>query len=229
VSRRFWFTADLHIEHGSIISYADRRQFVVPGTENDRYEVERDLGVSLMYRHIDIPLMNRTLFANWNAVVQPGDVTFLLGDFCLKNKGRILELMAEFGPLNGDVILVKGNHDRCTNGFYRSLGWRAAGGPIRVGELTLSHRPPMYTETKPGGIYLCGHVHTAWAEKTFKTVPGARIINVGVDVRGFRPVQLSELGLSDDLLGPKSNGCTCLRVDPCQACQVRNIAMAVGY
>jgi calcineurin-like phosphoesterase family protein len=37
---------------------------------------------------------------------------------------------------------------------------------------------------------LCGHVHEHWRERV---QDGRRVINVGVDVWGFRPVSLEEL------------------------------------
>lgn len=55
--------------------------------------------------------------------------------------------------------------------------------PVMTMNHDIAHKlaPTLKTE-----YHLCGHVHEAWARRD-------RIINVGVDVRNFRPVTLDEL------------------------------------
>lgn len=50
--------------------------------------------------------MDETLIANWNSVVTPSDKVYHLGDVFFPRKGRML-----LSRLNGDKVLIRGNHD----------------------------------------------------------------------------------------------------------------------
>lgn len=52
--------------------------------------------------------MNETIIANWNRVVDPEDIVFHLGDFCL---GGSAEWVNVLNRLNGKIYLISGNHD----------------------------------------------------------------------------------------------------------------------
>lgn len=133
--------------------------------------------------HPDVELMNETLIQNWNAVVGAADTTYLLGDigFC----GR--EAMAALRRrLNGYIIVILGNHDRSAQ-FLLQCGFdEVYKQPLKIGRAALSHQPLTKGEWE---VNIHGHVHEKWATKDYKWY------NVGVDVRGFRPVTLEELGL----------------------------------
>jgi calcineurin-like phosphoesterase family protein len=77
------YIADLHLGHANIIKF-DQRPF------------------------FNIKDMEETIVSNWNSVVKRGDVTYILGDFCLGTSDewrRLLRL------LNGSKALILGNHD----------------------------------------------------------------------------------------------------------------------
>lgn len=50
--------------------------------------------------------MDEALIANWNSVVTPSDKVYHLGDVFFPRKGRML-----LSRLNGDKVLIRGNHD----------------------------------------------------------------------------------------------------------------------
>jgi calcineurin-like phosphoesterase family protein len=128
----------------------------------------------------------------------------VVGDFAL---GKIADTLPLVSSLHGRKILVAGNHDRCWAGHgRRAVGWTAryldAGfdeivqGSMRleIGGVTvvMCHFPyrgdsqdrDRYVEHRPvdkGGWLLHGHVHDRWAQQ-------GRMINVGVDVTNFRPL-----------------------------------------
>jgi calcineurin-like phosphoesterase family protein len=79
----WWFTADEHYGHGSIIQYANRP---FGGVEE----------------------MDTVLVENHNKVVGKGDVVVHAGDFCLVNKKGMEEYAKQ---LNGTHIWIRGNHD----------------------------------------------------------------------------------------------------------------------
>ncbi len=134
----------------------------------------------------DLDAMNRAMITNWNAVVGPRDTVYHLGDFAM-GKAPLIPTYRQ--KLNGAVCLIKGNHDRSTTqmqaaGFqvYEELFLTLDG--VR---LYLHHQPmPVQHWRARADYHLCGHVHELWARKD-------RIINVGVDVRCFRPWSLEEL------------------------------------
>jgi len=89
-----WFTSDLHFGHVNIIQYSGR-----PFTDVDQ--------------------MNTSLIDRWNALVQPGDDVWVLGDVAM---GHIADTLPLVGRLAGYKRLLAGKHDRCWDG----LGSRAA-------------------------------------------------------------------------------------------------------
>jgi calcineurin-like phosphoesterase family protein len=79
-----FFTSDLHLGHKNIIKYCARPW-------------------------ASVAEMDEALIENWNAVVEPGDEVWDLGDvaFCAK-PARVFELLRR---LNGRHHLILGNHD----------------------------------------------------------------------------------------------------------------------
>lgn len=179
-----WFTADLHLGHARIIEYC-RRPFA--GAES----------------------MTAELVERWNSVVAHDDTVWVLGDFAM---GHLDDTLPLTGLLAGHKILVAGNHDRCWHGHgAKAAGWteryHEAGfdeivhgsTTVRIGEteVGLCHFPYVgdsravdrYPEHRPldrGDWLLHGHVHEKWAQRD-------RMINVGVDVAGFRPIREVEI------------------------------------
>jgi len=180
-----WFTADLHLGHANIIDYSDRP-------------------------FADADCMNRALVEGWNETVDAGDDVWVLGDFAL---GKIADTLPMVAELRGRKILLAGNHDRCWAGHRGPATWTeryiAAGFAevhqgtvrLRIGERSVgachfpyqgdSHDNDRFSEYRPadnGNWLLHGHVHDLWRQR-------GRMINVGVDAWGYRPV--SEAVLSD--------------------------------
>jgi calcineurin-like phosphoesterase family protein len=179
-----WFTADLHLGHRNIIDYCGR-----------------PFG--------DAEAMNRALIDGWNDVVAEDDDVWVLGDFALGKLANSLPLVSE---LRGRKILLAGNHDRCWFGHGRRAdGWTeryldAGFDELHQGELEYrvgntevllchfpyrgdSHDHDRYLEHRPvdrGSWLLHGHVHERWAQR-------GRMINVGVDATGFRPISEHEV------------------------------------
>jgi len=79
---KYYFTADLHLDHENIIKYTGRP-----------------------FKSLEE--MNKKLIKNWNSRVKEKDTIFHVGDFCFK--GRKAEHWIE--QLNGRIIFIKGNHD----------------------------------------------------------------------------------------------------------------------
>ena len=62
--------------------------------------------------------MNKTLIKNWNNIVRDKDIVYFLGDFVLsKNKAKKAKELMEL--LNGEIIFIKGNHDKFGEKFTK--------------------------------------------------------------------------------------------------------------
>jgi calcineurin-like phosphoesterase family protein len=175
---KIWFTSDTHFSHKNIIKYC-----------------KRPFG--------GIDHMNMILIQNWNEVVGPDDLVWHLGDVAMGNRRHIPGYREK---LNGRIHLVQGNHDygkqlSCFDEVHKSAVIELDG--IKV---ELVHEPRKVQGL--GDVAFAGHVHDKWVIMTKgTTVPEYKahdhfdaeftapvdIFNVGVDVRGFRPVSLTQV------------------------------------
>lgn len=162
-----FFTSDTHFGHKNIIKYCDRP-----------FESVGDMDDELVDR--------------WNAVVQPNDTVYHLGDFAFAGTKRITELTAR---LNGSIVLVAGNHDKqITRSNARLLGfydYLHSGDLLAFGHsVYLGHHPIPYTLPPQFSTQFCGHVHEIWKYKHSRY---STVVNVGVDQWDYKPVVLDEL------------------------------------
>lgn len=187
----FW-TSDLHFGHAKIIEYCNR-----PFGSVDE--------------------MNEILIRNWNETVAPDDVVWVLGDVAM---GKIAETLPLVSRLNGVLLLVTGNHDRCWWAHhqkdvrkwtprYEEVGFTVFNVRERVrlssvseptikmshfpyeGDSTYDQRYLFARPTDDGHVLFHGHVHDAW--KINKASSGSVQVNVGCDVWDYRPVSTDEL------------------------------------
>ena len=149
-------TADHHFGHERIIELCDRP-----------------------YKNVHT--MDESLIKNWNAVVAPLDVVFVLGDFCWGKANKYT------CRLNGHIIFITGSHDH-HNGI-----------DIDVTRIVMRHGGKLVSlshEARDSDTYadvvLCGHVHKEWVSQECELRDGVSklCLNVGVDVCGFTPVLL---------------------------------------
>lgn len=180
---RVFFTSDTHFYHKNIIEYCDRPYRTLDGQP-------------------DTQAMNRDMVARWNAMVEKDDLVCHLGDFGFGNPGRLLGIRQ---ALNGRIRLVKGNHDSQPSKWLLP-GVDTWSHSVQAGEVFMGHVPPGPSDYRdlphhpiPMGtkIFLCGHVHNKWKERVHE---GIRVINVGADVNGLRPISIGELGLHPEEL-----------------------------
>lgn len=123
----------------------------------------------------DVEEMDRELIKRWNEVVKKNDVVFHLGDLAFKK-----DINYYRKQLNGRMILLKGNHENgnsCIDDMMISLDGYS---------FFLTHRP----ENAKGDINLVGHVHEKWR---VKRIDDKLLINVGVDVNNFYPVDINTI------------------------------------
>lgn len=161
--------------------------------------------------------MTKLLVMSWNEVVQPDDTVYVLGDFAM---GKIDETLPVALQLNGNKLLVPGNHDRCWNGHrrpkdvaklpmwkerYETVGFTILPEQIRLPvndenggfEVTLCHFPPV-GDSHDEDRYEFARPKDDGGIFLHGHVHGKsrgndRFFDVGVDANDYRPVTLSEL------------------------------------
>lgn len=126
---------------------------------------------------IDVEQMGEHMVDTWNRTVRKTDTIYHLGDFCF---GGVTEWQHYLDRLKGDIVLIKGNHDksRITLRMLREgllHEYHPLGTTIKVdGQIiNLSHYP-MLIGSRPRNFSVHGHLHSF--ESGF-----SNHINVGVD------------------------------------------------
>ncbi len=186
-----YFTSDTHFNHKNVIGYCNRPYA-------NTFE------------------MDKALIQNWNNTVKKdNEHVYVLGDFAMCGTKYMKEILSQ---LKGHKILVKGNHDKdAATMFEMGFDKVVENELISMGnqKVLLSHFPYhpikqhntwndkvvlhqmddhvdnryLHKRILDDGktILLHGHVHQAWKTK------GERMINVGVDVWDYKPVNHEQL------------------------------------
>lgn len=92
---KIFLIGDCHFGHRNIIKYCNR-----PFT--------------------NVEEMTEGLIKNWNSVVGKNDIVYVVGDFALCGKQKIVEIG---NRLNGRKRLILGNHDQASANTYREAGF----------------------------------------------------------------------------------------------------------
>ena len=124
--------------------------------------------------------MDSEIIRRWNERVKPHDTVIHLGDFGFLRGDRNQEYY--LSQLNGNLVLVAGNHDGNNSVHTITQSIVVKHGGI---DWWCQHHPSyLYTRN------MCGHVHNKWrVERRFDRV----CVNVGIDVWDYRPVSIEEI------------------------------------
>ena len=176
-----YFTSDTHWGHSRVIEYSNRP-------------------------YKDIDEMDEALISNWNAEVKPNDEVYHLGDvaFCQSDK-----LKSILQRLNGRKHLIWGNHDQviqkdrslqelfvwCRHYHEISIPSATDKYPLKI---VLFHFPILeWNRGHHGAIHLHGHTHGKckypWGEAGEHGVVESKILDVGVDVQGYKPISVDRV------------------------------------
>lgn len=149
-----FYTSDLHVFHKKIVSFTNR------GEETTQENHEQWL-VNL-----------------WNSQVKAGDLVYVLGDVSFGKLKQTKEILTK---LNGQIIIVKGNHDRTEDLIeleaqgYITKWYQYK--EIKIGETTvvLFHFPiSSWHKQHHDSWHLHGHSHGAFQGQ-------GKILDVGID------------------------------------------------
>ena len=166
---RRWYISDTHFDHGNILKFF--------GKDGNRIRPEFDT----------VEQMNEAMIDRWNAVVKPDDTVVHLGDIAMSNPTRLREIM---NKLNGEKILVKGNHDRLKLSVYADI-FRDVRSFIRPNhqKIVFTHIP-LHPDSVPlFCINVHGHIHEKTVMAVFSNeIPDLKYLNISVERTDYTPV-----------------------------------------
>lgn len=159
-----WFTSDFHLGHFNIIRYCERP-------------------------FADTQAMNAAIVDRLNACVQPNDVLYFLGDFCL---GRRDDVEAYRNRISCRTIhFVEGNHDKMTRQLQHLFASWNSLADVCAGKqrIVLCHYAMrVWPHHARGAWHLYGHSHGNLPDD-----PMSLSMDIGVDTHDFRPWHFDEI------------------------------------
>jgi calcineurin-like phosphoesterase family protein len=156
-----FLTSDTHFGHAGVCRF----------TEAD--------GVTKIRPWTDPDEMDEEMIKRWNATVRPNDKVYHLGDVVINRKS-----LATLARLNGDKVLIRGNHDIFRDDEYR-LYFRELRAYHVMNGMILSHIPLHEASLGRFGVNIHGHLHTNRVKKArgIDAKTGATLYSTENDVR----------------------------------------------
>ena len=136
-----WITSDLHFGHANIMKYC--------AESRSRF-------------NNDVEYMNARMIEEWNNLVAPEDVVYILGDVAFLPRDKAVKIVER---LNGKKILIEGNHDtkllkdsrfrQCFQSVHQCLSLH-----YNKKRIVMSHFPFLeWDKMHRGALHFFGHVH----------------------------------------------------------------------
>ena len=160
-------------------------------SKNIFYISDLHFGHKNIIKHCNRPFetveeMDKTLIQNWNSAVTNKDIVYVVGDFSYATKNDYLP------KLNGEIHLVRGNHDKKVEGF------KSVEDIVKIKhrdrQIVLCHYPMVeWDGYYKGVLHFFGHIHNNvnLAQNIMRDIPNA--YNVGADLLGFTPRTAEEI------------------------------------
>ena len=199
-------TSDLHFGHINVMMFEPQRYDELIGISQEeavsKYIKEHNININEvdireLYREVNkqyIDQHDNKLIKNWNDIVKENDLVYILGDLSFKNGEETNKILQQ---LNGDKILIKGNHDFAfldTHKFDKSLFKEIVDYKeinIYDKNFVLFHYPiATWNLKQKGSIHLYGHVHSNKTTTHPLEMELENAYNVGVDVNHYKPINI---------------------------------------
>jgi calcineurin-like phosphoesterase family protein len=139
----------------------------------------------------DVAHMNAEMVRMWNERVQPGDLVYILGDVTFMSAGDTARILQR---LNGDKILVEGNHDvkalkdhsfrSCFKEIHKYLEVNYNGTKIIMFHYPIAE----WNQIHRGAVHFHGHLHS-----TPSGLEKLRARNAGWDCTGNIVTSIEDL------------------------------------
>ena len=129
--------------------------------------------------------MNNKIIDNWNKIVDDDDIVYFLGDFSMGRNTRSF-----LDRIRGNVVFIEGNHDKDLRRYVDLHGYIIK--VVDGVEFYMVHRPEDIPRMYDGWV-ICGHHHNNFPDTFPFFNPKIGVINVGVDVTNFMPVNIKDI------------------------------------
>ena len=160
---KVFFMGDCHFGHKNIIKYCNRP-------------------------FKDVDDMTEKLIKLWNNVVGNNDIVYVVGDFALCGKQKIIEIGQR---LNGRKRLILGNHDQASIATYREAGFEIVyNHPIVLDEFfVVSHEPMVGFSPSMPFANIFAHVH----DNPAYTDCSSRSFCVSAERIAYKPIEFETI------------------------------------
>jgi len=150
----------------------------------------REDGVTVLRDFATTEEMNEHMIAQHNQVVGKNDKVYMLGDVAFNKKG-----LANVGKLNGNKVLIKGNHDKESLNEYIKY-FQDIRGSHQFDGMVLTHIPVHPNSLSRWPINVHGHLHSNVVTIEGTKTPDPRYYCVSMEqLDDYTPVSLEELKL----------------------------------
>ena len=156
-----FLVSDTHFGHSGVCRF----------TESD--------GVTKIRPWTDPDEMDEEMIRRWNDCVRPNDKVYHLGDVVINRRA-----LKTVGRLNGDKVLIRGNHDIFRDDEYRQYFRELRAYHVMNG-MILSHIPLHEASMGRFGVNIHGHLHSARVKKArgIDAKTGATLYSDEIDTR----------------------------------------------
>jgi calcineurin-like phosphoesterase family protein len=163
-NKKLYVISDCHFYHKNIIKYCNR-----PFSTVDE--------------------MNKTIFDNWNNIVDDDDIVLNLGDFVIgiPSKNEVSQFLDN--SLKGKILYLIGNHDRFTEEMFGDRLIKDKVFYFKYNNFTFacSHYPPNKELFEDADFILYGHVHNNVTDSIDNTY------NCCVEVNDYKPIFIEDI------------------------------------
>jgi len=175
-----FLVSDTHFGHAGVCRF----------TESD--------GVTKIRPWTDPAEMDEEMVKRWNDTVRPNDKVYHLGDVVINRKA-----LSTMSRLNGDKVLIRGNHDIFRDDEYR-LYFRELRAYHVMNGMILSHIPIHPESLGRFGTNIHGHLHSNRVKKArgvdartgevlYSDEPDVRYHCVCVEQTDFKPILFEDV------------------------------------
>ena len=165
-----FFCSDHHIDHQNILTF----------TKSDGSRLRDFESLEHMREHI---------VAQHNSVVGKRDKVYFLGDVTMSTKASALEILDR---MNGEKVLIKGNHDLCKPAAYLKY-FKDIRGSHQFSGVIMTHIPIHPESLARWGTNIHGHLHHNRVMMPVAQIPDRRYFNVSLECINYTPISLEQI------------------------------------
>lgn len=152
----------------------------------------REDGCTMLRPHGSAAEGDEAMVKNWNSVVSKSSKVYHLGDVTMSVKSDALNIMYR---LNGEKILIKGNHDKGKLSHYQTH-FKDVRGSHQFDGMILTHIPIHLDSLACWGFNVHGHTHANSVQRINKY--GVKELDpnyfcVSVEQINYTPISLEEV------------------------------------